>query len=135
MNKRNRLFTGLALLLLTAVLIFSQYTFHDDPSRCAVSAEEISHAVKDNVVVLDVRTKGEFAGGHIENALLIDVTSSGFASEVSKLDKNKTYYVYCKTGIRSQRAVNYMQSNGFSDVCNVPGGIRSLVREGAKLVQ
>ena len=45
------------------------------------------------VVILDVRTKAEFDEGHIANAININVESNEFLSEISKLDKSKTYAV------------------------------------------
>lgn len=76
-----------------------------------------------DVVVLDVRTPGEFAGGFIANALNIDYNDADFNAEIAKLDKNKTYLVYCLSGKRSASAAAYMRSNGFKEVLNLEGGI------------
>lgn len=77
----------------------------------------------DNATVLDVRTPGEFADGFIENAINIDYNGAEFKDEISKLDKDKTYYVYCLSGKRSESAASYMLSNGFKNVINLEGGI------------
>jgi len=76
-----------------------------------------------DAVILDVRTPGEFAGGFIANAVNIDYNGADFNGEVSKLDKNKTYLVYCLSGKRSASAAAYMRSNGFKNVINLEGGI------------
>lgn len=75
-----------------------------------------------DIVVLDVRTPGETAQGMIQNAIEIDYNGSDFAGKVSKLDKSKTYLVYCKSGGRSARASKQMINAGFTDVTNMKGG-------------
>ncbi len=74
-------------------------------------------------VIIDVRTPEEFADGHIENALNIDYYSEIFRDELNKLDKNKTYLVYCRSGGRSGNALNIMKELNFREVYNISGGI------------
>jgi len=76
-----------------------------------------------DAVVLDVRTPGEFSGGFIAKATNVNFSDADFKSEISKLDKNKTYLVYCLSGKRSGAAAGYMRSIGFKDVINLEGGI------------
>ncbi|MCC6514878.1 MAG: thioredoxin [Chitinophagales bacterium] len=73
--------------------------------------------------ILDVRTPEEYAGGFIKNAQNIDYNSAAFEEEISKLDKNKTYFVYCLSGKRSASAASVMRKNGFANVVNLDGGI------------
>jgi rhodanese-related sulfurtransferase len=75
------------------------------------------------VVVLDVRTAGEFMSGHIENAINIDVESGSFDSEIAKLDKTVEYAVYCHSGRRSGIAADKLASAGFEKITNLEGGI------------
>lgn len=86
---------------------------------------EFSQQIKTtgNATILDVRTPSEFADGYIENATNIDYNGEEFKDEISKLDKDKTYYVYCLSGKRSESAASYMRSNGFKNVINLEGGI------------
>lgn len=79
-------------------------------------------ATEDNVVILDVRTPSETANGIVEGAMKIDVLNSSFVDEIAKLDKEKTYVVYCKSGGRSVRAAKKMLKAGFTNVVNVEGG-------------
>jgi len=74
------------------------------------------------VVILDVRTPSETANGIVEGAMKIDVLNSSFVDEIAKLDKEKTYVVYCKSGGRSVRAAKKMLKAGFTNVVNVEGG-------------
>jgi rhodanese-related sulfurtransferase len=74
-------------------------------------------------VILDVRTEEEFSGGHIEDAVNIDVNSESFRDEVGKLDRSKTYIVHCRTGRRSETAVEAMEEMGFTDIFWMQDGI------------
>jgi phage shock protein E len=76
-----------------------------------------------NVVVLDVRTPAEFAEGHLANAINIDFQSGNFESEISALDKNATYAIYCRSGNRSGQAVKIMANLGFTDLYDMDGGV------------
>ena len=77
------------------------------------------------VVVLDVRTAGEFAAGHIENAINIDVEAADFDAKISQLDKSVEYAVYCHSGRRSGIATEKMAKAGFTKISNLNGGIQA----------
>jgi len=76
-----------------------------------------------DAILLDVRTPMEHQMVRIPNSLLIDINNPMFAQEVDKLDKNKSYYVYCRSGNRSFHAGNYMLNAGFEKVYNLEPGI------------
>lgn len=81
-------------------------------------------------VVIDVRTKGEFKGGHLKMAdFNYDVTNGEFKAKLGSLDKNATYYLYCRTGNRSGKAAKIMIKNGFEKVYNI-GGYSTLAKAG-----
>lgn len=86
------------------------------------------------VVTLDVRTPEEFNEGHLVNALNINVEGATFDSEVSKLDKDVTYAVYCRSGRRSAVAVDRMKDAGFTNVVNMNAGILEWQAAGLPLV-
>ena len=86
------------------------------------------------VVVLDVRTAGEFASGHIENAINIDVEGTTFDSEIAKLDKTVEYAIYCHSGRRSAIAADKMAKAGFEKLTNLESGIISWQTAGYPLV-
>jgi rhodanese-related sulfurtransferase len=75
-----------------------------------------------NAVLLDVRTAGEFQSGTILSAKNIDVMASDFTAQLSKLDKSKSYFVFCRSGNRSGNAVSMMKKEGFN-AFNLVGGI------------
>ena len=100
-----------------------------------LNADAFASDIKNpGVVVLDVRTAGEFAAGHIENAINIDVESGSFDSEITKLDKNVEYAVYCHSGRRSGIATDKMAKAGFTKLTNLQDGIVSWQAAGYPLV-
>ena len=73
-------------------------------------------------VILDVRTPEEFSQGNIKNSVNIDYNAPDFVEKISALDKNKTYMVYCRSGARSSKAVEIMNTNGFHYLMHIDGG-------------
>lgn len=77
-----------------------------------------------NAVILDVRTDDEVAEGIIPNAIQLDIyKGQGFIYKLEELDKNKNYYVYCRSGARSGQACAIMNQLGFKNAYNLSGGI------------
>jgi len=85
--------------------------------------------------IIDVRTPEEFAEGHIENAVIIDYYSEAFREDINKLDKNKTYLIYCRSGNRGGKALNIMVGLGFQEAYNMLGGIIEWNAEGLPTVK
>ncbi len=80
--------------------------------------------VKEGALILDVRSKGEFVGGHIKGAVNISVDT--LRNNLSKLkDKNQPIITCCASGMRSASAKSILQSNGYTQVYN-GGGWNSL---------
>jgi len=78
----------------------------------------------DNAVILDVRTEAEVAEKKIPNSINIDIyKGQGFVYQLEELDKSKNYYVYCRSGARSEKACNIMNQLGFDNTYNLLGGI------------
>jgi len=82
-----------------------------------------ANAGNGSFVILDVRTPQEYSDGHLEGAINIDYNAPDFKDKVGKQDKNKTYLVYCRTGIRSAAASKIMAGLGFKNIYNMTGGI------------
>lgn len=78
-----------------------------------------------NAVILDVRTNEEFKQGAIKGAINLDLIGGTFKQEIVKMDKNKTYFVYCRSGNRSGQACKMMGDLGFKNLYNLSGGIMS----------
>lgn len=81
-------------------------------------------ANSNNAVVLDVRTEEEVDEGVIPSAIHIDIRlGQEFIDKLETLDKDKTYFVYCRSGARSGQACAIMNQLGFSKTFNLLGGI------------
>jgi rhodanese-related sulfurtransferase len=98
-------------------------TSHPNPKSENLSGAEFRKAYEadPNAVMLDVRTGMEVGGGTLPDAEHIDYLSSSFRQKAAALDKSKTYYIYCKSGGRSDMACSTMHKMGF-DVRNLRGG-------------
>ena len=69
--------------------------------------------------VIDVRTAGEFAEGHVKGARNLDVQNGDFENALAELDKEASYSVYCRSGSRSAAAVEMMRNAGFTNVVDL----------------
>ncbi len=93
-----------------------------------VSVEEAYDLIRgnkdnENFIIIDVRTPGEFANEHIGNAINLDYYSEKLRDELNKLDKEKTYLIYCQSGNRSGNTLTIMEELAFREVYNMLGGI------------
>ncbi len=79
----------------------------------------------ENVQIVDVRTADEFNSGHIENAINLDVNSVVFENSLSQIYKEIPTFVYCKSGTRSQKAIEIMKKEGFKEIYKLEGGIEA----------
>lgn len=79
--------------------------------------------IKNGAQIVDVRTKGEYQGGHLKNS--INIPLDALSSNISKLKKDKPVITCCASGMRSASAKSMLKSNGFTEVHN-GGGWTSL---------
>ncbi len=86
--------------------------------------EWASHLDNDsNAVIIDVRTEEEVSEGCIPNAIHLDIhQGQDFIDAIKKLDTDKSYYVYCRSGARSGQACSIMNQLGFENAYNLMGG-------------
>jgi thioredoxin len=96
-------------------------------TKNVLTANEFDAAVnKDSIQILDVRTPGEYASGHIKNTLLANWNDAAeFERRIGFIDKKKPVYVYCLAGGRSAAAAAKMRSMGFENVYELKGGINA----------
>jgi len=104
-----KFFAALALLLGATVALVG----------CAAS-EPVE--LSEDTVIIDVRTPAEFASGHLDGAVNIDVQSPDFAAQIMELDPNGEYFVYCRSGNRSGQAIAQMNQMGFNGENLTNGG-------------
>ncbi|MBS1946514.1 MAG: rhodanese-like domain-containing protein [Bacteroidetes bacterium] len=89
---------------------------------------DFAKLISEGAVVLDVRTKGEYAGGHVKNS--VNIPLNELQGKLGKLKKDKAIITCCASGMRSASAKNILKSNGFTDVHN--GGSWMSVNRHAK---
>lgn len=77
---------------------------------------------KENAQLIDVRTPEEFNESHLPDAINYNVADSTLHHKIHHLDKSKPVYVYCRSGVRSLKAANFLKEQGFK-VFNLKGGI------------
>ncbi|MFA6152290.1 MAG: rhodanese-like domain-containing protein [Chitinophagaceae bacterium] len=83
-------------------------------------AADFSSLVKDGAIILDVRSKAEYASGHIKGSINISVDQ--LSKNLAQLkDKNKTIITCCASGMRSASAKSLLKSNGYNNVYNGGG--------------
>lgn len=76
--------------------------------------------ISDADILLDVRSKEEFAKGYISNAINIPIDD--LRERINEIDKNKNIYIYCLAGLRGYLAQRILSQNGYGHVSNLSGG-------------
>jgi len=87
-----------------------------------ISVEEFLSLDRENIFILDVRTKDEYDLGHIEGAVNIPVDE--IRQNLGKIPKDKKIIVYCSVGLRAYVACRVLYQNGFNEVYNLSGGYK-----------
>lgn len=85
------------------------------------------------ITVIDVRTPGEFAEGHLEGAVLVDCTAADFREAIGEFPRDGSYLIYCRSGNRSAGARQVMTELGFTDVADIDGGVLAWSQQGGLL--
>jgi len=90
-----------------------------------------------NAKILDVRTPGEYAQGHLEDSVLLplqELSYYGPAAETKiPFSKDDEIFIICRSGARSAAAANILSSLGYSNAVNVSGGIISWIQRGLQI--
>lgn len=122
MDFKKNLFLSAALLLVNIGFSIAQSS-----EIKAISVAEFEGLMKNKgaVMVIDVRTPEEMIEGNLPGAKNVDYKSDNFKNEIAKLDKSRTYLLYCKTGIRSAKAGSFMKAAGFTHLYSLDGGFEA----------
>lgn len=121
------------MLLFTAVVALVAASQENESLAPEIFKQQLGATA--NSVLLDVRTTPEVKEGFIEGAIQMDINDRKFKSNLATLDKEKTYFVYCASGIRSARALAMMKDMGFSHVYHLAGGIVAWKEAGLPVVK
>ena len=113
-------FIKLLLAALVAVFAFSALT------ACA-TAEKLD--MSSYSMVIDVRTPAEVATGYLEGAVNFDFQGAEFQAQVAELDPAANYYIYCRSGNRAGKAIDFLKSAGFTGTLTNGGSVESAAAE------
>ena len=117
--------TTYLLIAIIAILVLSFLFQNKNKSYQDISSDDLKEFMKNkDVEMIDVRTAREVQAGVIGKPHKIELSSS-FGKDVQKLNKDKKYVVYCRSGRRSAMASNMMSKLGFKEVYNLKGGYNS----------
>ncbi len=135
-------FIAIAILLIIVCLgfVWTSQSDQDKNNITAVSAKEAADLIKmhsgnSEFVILDIRTPGEYNSGHLANSILIDFYSNTFADQLSQLDKEKAYLIYCRTGNRSSKSMEIFNKLKFQKIYHMASGIRGWAAQGFSVVK
>jgi rhodanese-related sulfurtransferase len=100
-----------------------------------MTPRQASDLIADNAgnadfVILDIRTPEEFDAGHIEGAIMVDFRADNFEAEMDKLDRDKAYLLYCRTGNRSRQSLETIDRLGFGEIYHLSDGIAGWQADG-----
>jgi adenylyltransferase/sulfurtransferase len=95
-----------------------------------VSVQEMKRALDDpklGIRVIDVREPDEYEIAHVKGVPLLPMSVLG--QRFTELDPNQQYYIHCKSGMRSMRALEFLREQGFKYLKSVKGGINAWADE------
>ena len=84
---------------------------------------------RSDTVILDVRARAEQVDGVINGQRNLNVSAPEFKQQISKMDKSKTYLIYCRSGSRSAKACRIMAKHGFENLYSLKGGFLAWERD------
>ena len=102
-----------------------------NPQKCFELIEE--HNEDPYFMILEVRGPAEHAEGHVKGCVLIEFQSPDFQKNLEELDRDKSYLVYCRSGVRSAKAAKVMEEMGFKNICTMDKGFTNWVACGLPL--
>lgn len=112
-----------ATTLLFSALMLTSLTACTQNAVPAVAPKEFQAQLKPDVQLIDARTPGEYAQGHLTNAKNLDWNGGELKQRVSELDPKKPVLIYCASGRRSAAAAAFLKEKGFTNVIDMAGGI------------
>lgn len=118
-------FSTIVILLLLAFFLYRRFSYLTNKQIKNVSAEKAHELIKGNknIIVLDVRTKGEYKSGHIPGAKSIPVAE--LSSRIKELEQHRDtpILVHCASGGRSPAALKVLLKNGFKTIYHMNRGL------------
>jgi rhodanese-related sulfurtransferase len=138
--KKKRIAFAVPIFLICLGFVLPAQSAQDNTRIIAVSAKEAAdlidkHSGDSEFAILDIRTPGEFQSGHLAKSIPIDFYSQTFADQLNRLDKTKTYLVYCRTGNRSTKSLKLFKKLKFQKIYHMASGISTWKSESFTVVK
>ena len=138
--KKKRIAFAIPIFLICLGFVLPAQSAQDNTRIIAVSAKEAADLIEKHrrdrdFAILDIRTPGEFQSGHLAKSIPIDFYSQTFADQLNRLDKTKTYLVYCRTGNRSTKSLELFKKLKYQKVYHMASGISAWKSEGFTVVK
>jgi len=138
--KNKHIAYAIPIFIICIGFIIPSLSAQDSTRILAVSAKEAAdlidkHNGDNEFAILDIRTPGEFQSGHLAKSIPIDFYSQTFADQLNRLDKTKTYLVYCRTGNRSTKSLELFKKLKYQKVYHMTFGISAWKSEGFAVVR
>lgn len=127
-NKNITLKPFVVSILLLILFVFSTMPLHSQSGTYKkVSPDDFFYLLAERqaegrAVLLDVRTADEVRAGSAPGSENIDFYDPEFSDMISSLDKDQTYFLYCRSGNRSGQTLRLMKSLDFTEVYDLSGG-------------
>jgi len=120
LNKIQHTFFLIFIFLFSAGFLYAQ-----DTTGKAISESVFAKKMQlRKIIILDVRRADEYKEGHLKDAINFNVMDSlSFDSQLRTLKKNRKYLLYCRSSVRSGKALVTMQKKGFKHLWHLSGGI------------
>jgi rhodanese-related sulfurtransferase len=128
------------MLVVSITIAFASQDFNSNPNTRSnimnITPSDAYALIRNssNLVIIDVRTPQEYQSGRLDEAINLDYYSHGFLNNLTSLDKNSTYLIYCRRGIRGGLALGIMRDLGFKEVYNIAGGLTQWAQEGRPMI-
>ncbi|MGY6741556.1 MAG: rhodanese-like domain-containing protein [Cecembia sp.] len=127
-------FTAILFVLLLSMALINDAVAQEGAPKLSPEQFEKEANKKKRHVILDIRTAEEVSEGHIEGAQFADFLGDDFEGDLSKLNKKRTYYVYCRSAKRTIPATEKMKELGFKKVYMLEGGLNNWLEAGKPVV-
>ncbi len=128
----------LVMIVIISCLFFINIKILSAKNVKNVNPKEAFEIIKKNsnnkdFVIIDFRPKEKFKKGFIKNAIYYDIDLSGSERWLEKLDREKTYLIYCTKGRRSALALKKMKKMGFMNIFHLNKGLKQWKKAGYKI--
>jgi len=126
--KKKHITYAIPIFIICLGFVLPSLRAQDSTRIITVTAKEAADLVNKHngdpdFAILDIRTPGEFQSGHLPDAILVDFYSQTFADQLNRLDKKKSYLVYCRTGNRSTNSLGLFKKLKFDKIYHMSNGI------------